>query len=51
MSVTILYGTLDAVAIAQPEEIDPYDLMEPVNILDKMPKDFYDRIVSNTVPQ
>ena len=36
-----------AVAISQPEEIDPYDLLDPVNMIDKMPKDFYERIVSN----
>ncbi len=35
-----------AVAISQPEEIDPYDLMDPVNMLEKMPKDFYERIVN-----
>ena len=32
--------------MSQPEEIDPYDLMDPVNMLEKMPKDFYERIVS-----
>lgn len=25
--------------------VDPYDLLEPVEILSKMPKDFYDKIV------
>ncbi|RZF35257.1 hypothetical protein LSTR_LSTR012476 [Laodelphax striatellus] len=26
------------------QEIDPYELMEPVNILAKLPKDFYDKV-------
>lgn len=25
-------------------EIDPYDLMEPVDILSKLPKDFYEKV-------
>lgn len=25
--------------------MDPYDLLEPVEILSKMPKDFYEKIV------
>ncbi|GLG98562.1 Protein mini spindles [Gryllus bimaculatus] len=29
-----------------PEEIDPYDLMEPVDILSKLPKDFYEKVES-----
>ena len=28
-------------------EIDPYELMESVDILPKIPKDFYEKIVSN----
>lgn len=27
--------------------VDPYELLEPVEILSKMPKDFYDKIVSS----
>ena len=27
------------------EDVDPYDLMEPVNILAALPKDFFDKIV------
>lgn len=27
-----------------PAQIDPYDLAEPVDVLSKMPKDFYDKI-------
>ncbi|XP_060518402.1 protein mini spindles isoform X2 [Cylas formicarius] len=27
-----------------PKEIDPYDLADPVNILSKLPKDFYEKI-------
>ena len=26
--------------------IDPYDLLEAVNVLGQMPKDFYEKIVS-----
>ncbi len=26
--------------------MDPYDLMEPVDILSKLPKDYYDQVVS-----
>lgn len=29
-----------------PEDVDPYDLLEPVNILAALPKDYYDKIVS-----
>ncbi|XP_036673336.2 protein mini spindles isoform X6 [Drosophila suzukii] len=29
---------------AGPEEIDPIDLLDPVDILSKMPKDFYDKL-------
>ena len=31
---------------AEVEAIDPYDLLDPVDILAQMPKDFYDNIVS-----
>lgn len=27
-------------------QVDPYELLEPVEILSKIPKDFYDKIVS-----
>lgn len=27
--------------------VDPYELLEPVEILSKLPKDFYDEIVSS----
>ena len=29
-----------------PAEVDPYDLMDPVDILAKVPKDYYEKIVS-----
>lgn len=36
-----------AVAMVTSEPaIDPYDLMEAVNVLGQMPKDFYEKIVS-----
>lgn len=28
------------------DEIDPLDLMTPVNILDQIPKDFYEKVKS-----
>lgn len=31
------------------EEMDPYDMLEPVNILADLPKDFYDKIVSTVI--
>ena len=41
-----LVGGGAAAAVPQVEEIDPYDLLEAVDVLAKMPKDFYERIVS-----
>ena len=32
-------------AIAAPVAIDPYDLADPVDMLGKMPKNFYDQLV------
>ena len=29
------------------EAVDPYDLLDPVNILPLLPKDFYDKVVSS----
>jgi hypothetical protein len=29
-----------------PEEIDPLDMMEAVNVIDRLPADFFDKIVS-----
>lgn len=34
-----------AVLPPQPEAIDPYDLLEAVNVIQQMPKDFYEKIV------
>ncbi|KAJ3021312.1 Microtubule-associated protein, microtubule dynamics during spindle orientation [Thoreauomyces humboldtii] len=31
----------------EPEPVDAYDLAEPVNILDKMPKNFYEQLASS----
>ena len=33
------------VAPAEMETIDPMSLVDPVNVLDKIPKDFYDNLV------
>ena len=30
--------------------MDPYDLLDPVNILPLLPKDFYDKVVSSKLP-
>lgn len=27
------------------EDIDPFDMLEPVNILERLPKDFFEKIV------
>ena len=31
------------------EEVDPYELLDPVDILAQLPKDFYEKIVSKTL--
>lgn len=36
----------DVAAAAAPQMIDPYDLADPEDLLGKMPKDFFERIVS-----
>ena len=33
------------VAVPEQEAIDPYDLIEAVEILSKLPKDFYENLV------
>ena len=35
------------VSVAEPEAIDPYELIEAVEILSKLPKDFYENLVSD----
>ena len=42
-SLLILIG---AVVTMVPEPIDPYELFEPVDMISKMPKDFYEKMVS-----
>ena len=34
-------------AVPDQEAIDPYELIEAVEILSKLPKDFYENLVSN----
>ena len=34
------------VSAAEPEAIDPYELIEAVDILSKLPKDFFENLVS-----
>ena len=36
------------VAVPEQEAIDPYDLIEAVEILSKLPKDFYENLVCNS---
>ena len=31
------------------EDVDPFELLEPVNILAMLPKDFFEKIVSNNL--
>jgi len=42
-SLSLLSGEDEADTVAA---VDPYELLEAVDILSKMPKDFYDKIVS-----
>ena len=35
------------VSAAEPAAIDPYELIEAVEILSKLPKDFYENLVSD----
>ncbi len=37
---------VDTDAGAAAVEVDPFDLMDPVDILSKLPKDFFEKIVS-----
>ena len=46
MKLHQVLSLLVAVAAPVPEAIDPYELFEAVDMLSKMPKDFYERIVS-----
>ena len=44
-------ASLSVVLLGEDEEeavaaVDPYELLEPVEILSKMPKDFYEKIVN-----
>jgi len=36
------------VAVPEQEAIDPYELIEAVEILSKLPKDFFENLVSNS---
>jgi len=36
------------VAIPEQEAIDPYELIEAVELLSKLPKDFYENLVSTS---
>ncbi|KAJ3412335.1 Microtubule-associated protein, microtubule dynamics during spindle orientation [Chytridiales sp. JEL 0842] len=39
-------GADNAVPEAEPEPIDPFDISDPVNVLDKLPAKFYDELAS-----
>ncbi|KAI9009704.1 armadillo-type protein [Gaertneriomyces semiglobifer] len=43
---TVDQGFVEEDAAQEPEPIDPYDLADPINILDKIPKNFYDQLAS-----
>lgn len=43
-SLSVLLPGEDEEEVVAP--VDPYELLEPVEILSKMPKDFYEKIVS-----
>lgn len=42
----LIWQSLLVVAVPEQEAIDPYDLIEAVEILSKLPKDFYENLVS-----
>ena len=46
---SLMYHTLPAAAVVQAPAIDPFDLIDPIDMLSKMPKDFYERIVSKPI--
>ena len=46
---SLIYHTLPAAAVVQAPAIDPFDLIDPIDMLSKMPKDFYERIVSKPI--
>jgi hypothetical protein len=37
---------IDFVAVEVQPDVDPYELMDPVDIISKLPKDFYEKVVS-----
>ncbi|CAF0721167.1 unnamed protein product [Adineta steineri] len=37
---------IEDVNVEMQEDLDPFEMMEPVNILDRLPKDFFDKIES-----
>lgn len=44
VSVTTTESSVGAVVTMVPEPIDPYELFEPVDMISKMPKDFYEKM-------
>ena len=44
----LYFKEINFFVLAEEEEevVDPYDMLEPVEILSKLPKNFYDQIVS-----
>jgi cytosine/uracil/thiamine/allantoin permease len=49
LMTNIFYFIFSVVDDTASEAIDPYDLMDPVDILAKLPSDFYDKIVSHYI--
>lgn len=46
MTNLLVWPSFLGVAVPEQEAIDPYDLIEAVEILSKLPKDFYENLVS-----
>ena len=46
MPFVLVTGGPVAAAAAPQVAIDPYDLLDPVNILNSIPKDFFEKAVS-----
>ena len=47
--MTALVSTGDDADAGGPVDMDPYDLMDPVDILSKLPKDFYEKLVIHSI--
>ena len=48
MERVFLFVHVGGMAVPDQEAIDPYELIEAVEILSKLPKDFYENLVSTS---